>query len=367
MDVTRSLLIGAAAVLSFMLLTEWVNFREERAPAPPVATEIISVPDSQPTLATPTDIPAAAVDTDIPVVTEAEPESGPTASSVASSNLISIKTDVLELIIDLNGGDVIQSALPAYPARLDDPSTPILLLENSNRRSYIAQSGLIGRDGIDAAGRAVFTTQANQFSLADSADELVVDLEHNAGDIDVIKRFRLTRSDYLVEVEYIVSNNSTQRWQGNLFGQIKRDSSPDPSQELASGMGMMPFLGVALTQPDERFTKFDFEEMAEKPYKQKLEGGWIAMIQHYFLSAWIPANGTSNTYSTRVTGNGFNIGGFVGPGVVIDPGQSGTISAGLYLGPKDQYRLAEISEYLDLSVDYGWLWCDSTTTVLAAD
>ena len=80
------------------------------------------------------------------------------------------------------------------------------------------------------------------------------------------------------------------------------------------------------------------------------------MIQHYFLSAWIPNPQQTHTYSTRRTNSGFYIGGFVSPGLAVDPGKTGTVSASFYAGPKDQYRLRDISEYLDLSVDYGWLW-----------
>jgi YidC/Oxa1 family membrane protein insertase len=152
-----------------------------------------------------------------------------------------------------------------------------------------------------------------------------------------------------------VENNSDQRWQANLFGQIKRDSSPPPSAE-SSGMGMQPFLGVATTQPDDRFTKFTFDDLAEEPFKAQLPGGWIAMIQHYFLSAWIPNAEQSHTFSARVTRSDFNIAGFTSPSLVLDPGNSGKVGAGFYAGPKDQYRLKEISPYLDLSVDYGWLW-----------
>ena len=156
-------------------------------------------------------------------------------------------------------------------------------------------------------------------------------------------------------VGYIVDNQTGERWQGNLFGQIKRDSSK-PSTVDSSGMGLQPFLGAAITQPDERFTKFTFKDMQEEPFREQLPGGWIAMIQHYFLSAWIPAADQSHTYSTRVTASGFNIAGFTSPALVVDSGEQGAVSAGFYAGPKDQYRLAEISPYLDLSVDYGWLW-----------
>lgn len=361
MDVKRSLLIGAIAVLSFMLLTEWVNFKAEHA-APAQDQDRLSVETQVLPAAETSIVPAVdaamqeeSTDMDIPTVVEQAVQNTP-KETVSSSSLISLKTDVLELIIDLEGGDVVQSALQAYPARIENPDKPILLLENSSQRSYIAQSGLVGADGIDKGGRARFSTQQSNFVITEGEDTLVVDLTHQGDGVEVIKRFSLQRSDYLVNVEYIITNISNERWQGNLFGQIKRDSSTDPSQELASGMGMVPFLGVALTSPDERFIKFDFEDMREKPFKEKIEGGWVAMIQHYFLSAWIPTAGQTHTYSARVTNTGYNIGGFVSPAIIVDAGQTGSISAGLYMGPKDQYRLKEISEYLDLSVDYGWLW-----------
>lgn len=361
MDVKRSLLIGAIAVLSFMLLTEWVNFKAEHA-APAQDQDRLSVETQVLPAAETSIVPAVdaamqeeSTDMDIPTVVEQAVQNTP-KETVSSSSLISLKTDVLELIIDLEGGDVVQSALQAYPARIENPDKPILLLENSSQRSYIAQSGLVGADGIDKGGRARFSTQQSNFVITEGEDTLVVDLTHQGDGVEVIKRFSLQRSDYLVNVEYIITNISNERWQGNLFGQIKRDSSTDPSQELASGMGMVPFLGVALTSPDERFIKFDFEDMREKPFKEKIEGGWVAMIQHYFLSAWIPTAGQTHTYSARVTNTGYNIGGFVSPAIIVDAGQTGGISAGLYMGPKDQYRLKEISEYLDLSVDYGWLW-----------
>lgn len=352
MDVLRSLLIGAVAVLSFMLLTEWVNFKAERTPQPP-AQEAILLEDTN-TLPSPA-VQAEQKD-DIPVVVDPVP-AAPAATKQTTDNLISIKTDVLALIIDLNGGDIVQSALLDFPARLNDPGTPFLLLENGSHRSYVAQSGLVGEDGIDKNGRASFTASQNSFELKDNQQSLAVDLHYQDNEgIVISKRFTLRRGDYLVDVEYLVDNESDRRWQANLFGQIKRDSSTDPSSELSSGMGMVPFLGTAVTRPDERFVKFDFEEMREKPFKEKLQGGWVAMIQHYFLSAWIPNPELSHTYSTRVTGNGFNIGGFVSPSLSVDAGSTGSVGASIYLGPKDQYRLKEISEYLDLSVDYGWLW-----------
>ena len=171
----------------------------------------------------------------------------------------------------------------------------------------------------------------------------------------VIKRLTLHRGSYLIDIDYLIENNSANRWQGNLFGQIKRGSEPPPSANT-NAMGMKPFLGVALTQPDDRFTKFTFDDLEEESFKAALPGGWIAVVQHYFLSAWIPDPDQTQTYSARVSSTGFNIAGFTSPALVLDPGNSGEVGAQFYAGPKDQYRLQEISPYLDLTVDYGFLW-----------
>ena len=367
MDLQRSLLIGAIAVLSFMLLTEWVAFKDAKtATAAQETTRLITGDDTGTASNPQADLgdaleqadPASA-DEDLPAVAEnveASPQDATVLVNGNSSRIVEVHTDVLQFAIDLQGGDIVELALPKHLAQLDNPDLPFVLLEQNEQRIYIAQSGLIGTNGIDKGSRANFTTSDNRFALNEGEDSLTVDLNwQDDSGVRVTKRFTMQRGDYLIKVEYLVENNSSSRWQGNLFGQIKRDSSPAPSAE-SSGMGMQPFLGAALTQPDERFTKFTFEEMAEEPFKAPLPGGWIAMIQHYFLSAWIPNPDQTHTYSTRVTRSGFNIAGFTSPALVLDPGSSGKVAASFYAGPKDQYRLKEISPYLELSVDYGWLW-----------
>ena len=359
MDIQRTLLIGAAILLSFMLLTEWVKFSEEQnsvdgTPARLTATLPVAGTDSLPDTG---ELPTAAQagDVDIPAApgTESAAET-PAPSTDATSRIVRVYTDTLQLAIDLEGGDIVEVALPKYPASLDDTSTPFVLLENNLQRVYVAQSGLIGRDGIDSEARAVFSAAQMRYELGE-AEELQVDLTWQGnGDINITKRFTFSRDSYVVDVAYLISNQSQARWQGNLFGQIKRDSSEAPGD--SSGMGMQPFLGAAITTPDDRFRKFKFEKMRDEPFKAQLPGGWIAMIQHYFLSAWIPDPEASHNYSTRVTRSGFNIAGFVSPAVAVDPGGSTSIAARFYAGPKDQYSLEKISPYLELSVDYGWLW-----------
>ena len=360
MDLQRSLLIGAIAVLSVMLLTEWVAFKDAKTATVAQETSRLinsagDVPSALPELEVET---PEAMEEDIPVAPDAVREASETlqAPVANSGRIIQVHTDVLQLAIDLQGGDIIELALPKYLAKQDNPDVPFVLLEQNQQLTYIAQSGLIGTNGIDKGGRATFTASAPRFVMGEGEDSLTVNMSwQDDSGVKITKRFTLRRGDYLVDVDYLVENNSSARWQANLFGQIKRDSNPPPAAD-SSGMGMQPFLGFAITQPDDRFTKFTFDDLAEESFKTQLPGSWIAMIQHYFLSAWIPNPEQTHTYSARVTRSGFNIGGFTSPALVLDPGQSGTVGAGFYAGPKDQYRLEEISPYLELSVDYGWLW-----------
>jgi YidC/Oxa1 family membrane protein insertase len=365
MDLQRSLLIGAIAVLSFMLLTKWVDFKDAHDSAlTPESTRLISS-DSTSDIAT-SDITTmerpSATNTeaaeDLPTLVDNTEPVAKTDEPIATSDgrVIQIHSDVLQLAIDLEGGDIIELDLPKYLAKIDQPE-PYVILEQNATRTYIAQSGLIGADGIDKNGRPTYTTPSSIYTLQENENELVVKLQFQTeAGVKITKRYTLRRGDYLVSVDYLVENGSSSRWQANLFGQLKRDNSPAPSSGSSGGMGLQPFLGAATTQPDDHFTKFSFEDMAEEPFKSTLPGGWIAMIQHYFLSAWIPDQAQNHTYSTRVTSSGFHIAGFTSPAIALDPGQQGETGAAFYAGPKDQYRLKEISPYLELSVDYGWLW-----------
>lgn len=368
MDIQRTLLIGATMLLSFMLLTEWVDFRASKEESATSETRLTAAPgasagDTAPLEPNATDdlpaaVPAAAQTTaaeDIPSVGESVDASTADSVKTANDRIVQVFTDSLQVAIDLNGGDIVEVALPTFLAEIDDPETPFVLLENNAQRVYVAQSGLIGKDGIDSNGRARYTSSQTRFDMGD-ADSLQVDISYTGEDgVVVTKRFRFERDSYVVNVSFVIDNQGTERWQGNLFGQIKRDSSP-ATKTGGGGMGMQPFLGAATTTPDDRFKKFTFDKMQKEPFKAQLQGGWIAMIQHYFLSAWIPSADVTHTYSTRVTNSGFNIAGFTSPTVIVDPGTSREVSTQFYAGPKDQYSLQEISPYLELSVDYGWLW-----------
>ena len=361
MDIPRYALIAASILLGLMLLGEWTRFTaDEQAliPASPIV-ESTAQKDSPTLLGDPTtsfdqspqdDLPS---DEDLAQSSSADIYNG---ISAQANSLVRVTTDVLEIIIDLEGGDVVGAALRDYPKTLADPSDPFVLLERNGQRTYVAQSGLVGPDGIDRQARALYRTDRPSYELT-SGDTLDIDLhyQNDDGALAVKKIYRFQRGSHTILVDHEIQNLSSRTTNLTPFAQLKRDSSSAPSDNN-SGMGMRPFLGSALTHSEQRFEKFDFEEMAENPFKADVQGGWIAMLQHYFVSAWVPTATDTHRYRTRHTNNGFNIIGYTGPALTLAPGETSTVTNTLYVGPKNQSVLSDLAPHLDLVVDYGWLW-----------
>lgn len=344
MDWQKNLLIAAIVATLLMLVIRWNEFQEQRTQLPPAASTA-----SNATAAS--SLPAAA--SDIPVATGTAPET--VAEAPASQTPISIKTDSLDVMINPLGGDIVQLALPRHFLKLDTPDQAFVLLDNRNSHTYLAQSGLIGQNGTDTAqGRPLFTSEQSSYQLAEGQNQLQVDLVTQQGEVKITKRFTFTRGDYLIHVEYLIDNQGSAPWSAQLYGQIKRDSQ---NFVKVSALEMNPYLGAALTTADEKYKKVTFEDMAEKDEKISVQGGWIAMVQHYFISAWIPDASATHQYHLRKLGNqDMYLMGFTSPVTEVAPGTQGVLSASFYAGPKDTERLEEISPYLDLTVDYGWLW-----------
>ena len=192
--------------------------------------------------------------------------------------------------------------------------------------------------------------------MKEGESELLVDFTLEQAEATIVKRFTLRRSDYLIDVDYIVINKANETWQGALFAQIKRDrEAPIVSDE--SAMGLQPYTGGATFVSGTPYNKLEFDDIEEESYKEKVSGGYIAMVQHYFVSAWVPKGNELNTYQGRyLRQQDVFLFGFTSPIWSVEPGQQSTKGAQFYVGPKDQYRLGEISPGLDLTVDYGFLW-----------
>jgi len=296
---------------------------------------------------------------DIPsALPAAAPNTTNTASSgtlqrLATSETVRIATDTLELSINLDGGDITALALPQFLKQLEVSSDPFDLLQAQPGRSYLAQSGLIGPDGIDSGDRASYRSQLSNYEMQETDEDLIVDLVSETDGVSVTKRYRFTRGSYLIEVSFLISNQSADLFQANAFGQIKRDAFDDPS--AVGGFGRT-YLGFVTTSGDDPYIRIDFDDVDDGTEAFDAQGGWIGFSQHYFISAWIPDASQTNRYTTRRNDLGQYFGEFTGSAIVVAPGEFAEYNMGFYAGPKDQYVLAEISPNLDLTIDYGFLW-----------
>lgn len=356
MDWQRSALIAAIVVVFGLLFIRWNEFQEAHAPLitatsnesvliPPLPEEGVLAPEIQ-----------QSDSSDIPELVQRGDQAQVKGSVIVeNARLVTVTSDVLEVTIDTLGGDIVRVALPQHLISQEPGADSFVMLNRTQSQTYIAQSGLIGRNGTDtAAGRPRFSVAKAHYELLDGDAQIVVDLHLKQDGATLTKRFIFKRDDYLVDVVYLVENHSSEVWQAHLFGQIQRDSH---NPNVNSTMAPNAYLGAALTTDEDKYKKFDFSDMDEGVFKADKLGGWVAMVQHYFVSAWVPDQSANNSYQLRKLGSkDLYTMGFTSAAVDVAAGDSGELRAAFYVGPKDQYRMEEISPYLDLTIDYGWLW-----------
>ena len=363
MEIQRALVLTAIAVVTYMMILAWQRDYSELPAAPaPIETAAPSadIPVAEPATAM-EDPGAVPSEQDIPAAGDAAPlAAAEQAPASTDANLeVLVKTDVMTLVIDRRGGDIIRVELPKYPRSAATPDIPFTLLEQDPLRTYIAQTGLVGRNGTDSRdGRPTWSSEQSTYNLTSSDTELNVDLTlFQEGNVKIIKRYTFTPGSYLVRISHIVMNNGSQPWQGALYGQLRRDGSDDPSMNKAGFAPMPTYLGGAYWTQEKPFNKIDFDDMREEPLKLRQQGGWVAMLQHYFVAAWIPDPLQQHTYSTVYlpTSDQYLM-RFVSPSQEVLPEDQSVLYAELYLGPKDQDVMESISPGLNMTVDYGWLW-----------
>ncbi len=364
MDLTKYGLYTALAIVTYLMLLQWQedypptidDGSSSRAEAPQIPN---AQNGSQASNDLPSDIPSG-----VPEVITSNTSDTPTVAAISnpsaadttsSADLISIRTDTFEIRIDPVGGDIVYLALPFYLKQLDVPDDPFVLLDNQLGREYIAQSGLIGANGVDSDGRAIYRTTSASYSMSESADSLNVDLTTTTADgIEVIKRYGFNRDSYLIDISFIVNNRSSENWQANAFGQIKRDAFDDPSD--AGGFGRT-YLGFVTTIEDDPYIEIEFDDIDDSGSStRETTGGWVAFSQHYFITAWVPDAESLNRVTTRKNGSNQYYGEFTSSAFQVAAGGSGTHTIQYYAGPKDQYVLRDISPGLDKTIDYSFLW-----------
>ena len=355
MDWQRTLLISGMAITAWLLVIQWNNFNDQRAKVVDSFNE--TVIEQTPYFSDPSSIEAEeeVLSQELPTVIQSGKENSD-IPLIRDLNLIEVRTDVLQVYIDPVGGDIVKVTLLDYLDELSAYGEPIALLDNSPDSLYISRSGIIGKNATDTVnGRPVFTSRASEYYLLDGETKLEVDLIYSQEDVDFIKRFTFTDQGYVIDVSYFIDNKSFETWNGIFYGQIKRNSrAPD----LNDGrFGPAAFLGPAIREPEKNFAKYEFEDIEEGSIQTSIDGGWVSMVQLYFISAWIPPKDQNNNFSLRkITGKDEYIFSYTSEPLSIFAGESGTYSSQFYVGPKDQKVLAGLADYLDLTIDYGFLW-----------
>jgi len=360
MEAQRNFLFITMLVLGAILWMKWIEFSTPDQ----VRSQTSSQVDTQPAVAS--DVPTAPT-----VLTEEVPSAPteqnsaapiPTVEAVANRDLISIETDLIKAKINPQGGVIESIELLAEPLTQDNPDQGFPLLKNSPVELLVAQDGLV-TTGQPAPNHAstLYSTSALRYELG-SAEAVTVPLKWVAENgLEFVKTFTFNRDSYVVDINYAVNNQSDSVWQGALYGQFT-------SAEMAKkggGFGQLPsYTGAAVYTEQEKYEKISYKDMRKANYSQQTDSGWVAMLQHYFVAAWIPGDGApksiysgTNQAKTPAT---YRIGYRDEQLTNVAPGSSGQLSTSVYLGSKEQRRLKALQkdpgiDGLALTVDYGFL------------
>jgi YidC/Oxa1 family membrane protein insertase len=354
MESQRSFILIGLALVSFLLWQEW---QQAYGPQPVVtqAEQNAELPVNAVASAVPmtsTD-PVINNSADVPKELQSSPTAVPVdqADATASDRFVTVLTDTLSLKIDRIGGDVVKADLLKYPVE-QGSDEPYSLLRPTVNGLYIAQSGLIGANGPDANpdGRPLYNVTSNRFVM--EGDTLRVPLTWAGTDgVTIEKTFVFTRNSHAVVLEQTISNNTTGTAVVQPYAQLKQ------TFDLPEGSAFMPtYRGAAYGTDKEQYSKYSFGDIEDENLRAATPAGWIAMIEHYFLTAWVPPQDKTNTIYTRAIGTDFATIGYTSEPVSIAQGETAVLENILYMGPKDQDTLREFATGLQLTVDYGFLW-----------
>ncbi|HLU76831.1 MAG TPA: membrane protein insertase YidC [Burkholderiales bacterium] len=340
MDTRRLILL---VIFSFSLLMLWDAWNQQhRPPVPPQQDAAVAQQHQADAPGVPVpSLPAAAPDA-VPVA--------PQAVEAAPREPIRVRTDLLEAEIDPLGGNIVRLVLNKYPAGSEE-SAPLELLAPAQR--YAAQSGLIGPNL--PTHRSMYQAQAQTYTLAEGQENLQVRLETSVGEgVRAAKILTFHRDSYLIDVTHELVNQSAEPIApAHAYFQLTR-SGETPGRGFFMAQA---YTGPAVYTEQDKYRKVPFSDIAEgdASFPRTASDGWVAMVQHYFVSAVLPPADTPREYYARSIGPDLYAAGAIVPIPAVAPGSSARVNVPLYAGPQEQERLHAAAPGLDVVVDYGWL------------
>jgi len=352
MDIQRLI---AFVVFSFSALLLWDAWQKHNAPHVPAPQAAVAGKPAAGTAPTPS-LPLAPNAS--PAASPAVPGAPAAAPVEATGQPIIVKTDLFEVELNTAGGDIRRVKLFKVFSALDR-TKPLTLLSADPKQYFVTQSGLLG-DGLPSH-KAMYTAEGNAFTLAEGKDQLEVRLvASDATGAEVVKKFAFRRGTYEIQVSYEVKNAGDKPLAPFAYFQFLRDGN-QPSQEAAQTSaiaGVATYTGPAVYTEESKFVKVDFKdiEKGKQTHAKKSKDGWIGLVQHYFISAWLPKGSGDREFFTNKVGENLYTAGVIVPVGVVAPGAGATVTMPLYIGPQETDKLAKIAPGLDLVVDYGWLY-----------
>jgi len=344
MDTQRLILFFVFTFSTFMLVDAWQRDQKPQAPVVQAAAkkgEANGIP-----------VPQAPTAPSVPAAPQGAAPSAAPSGIVKGGQLIKVETDVLRAEISTLGGDIRRLELKQHKGTLDK-SKNFVLFQSTADNTYIAQSGLIGA-GLPNH-HTQYTVERREYQLADGTQTLEVRLEApEVNGVKVAQVYKFTRGNYVIDVSYDIANGGDAALQPYGYFQLVRDRKP-PDGDSA----MLPtYTGLAVYTKGEKFQKVAFDDVdkAKTPYsKTSQDEGWVAIIQHYFFSAFLPKDKIPREFYTSKLESGLYAAGVKITGTAILAGKSATVSAPLYAGPQDTKTLEKLAPGLDLVVDFGVL------------
>ncbi len=349
MENQRLLLVIALLFVLFLIWQNWIEFQARKSP-PPSVTTAPATPETVPEGGTQSrqDVPSQ----DVPSAPTPSATQAP-GPALSSGQRIRVITDLFEAEIDTLGGDLRHVGLRTYSESLQQKDKPFSVLQDHRAELFIIQSGLVSDTGPAPNHYVRYVPEQTEYRLKAGADSLQIPLVWtDASGFKVVKTYTFYRDRFVVDLTHRVENGMAADWRGSQYRQLQRTP---PQQKRSLLGGVYTYTGGVISTPDEPYEKVSFDDMAKEDLNQTVIGGWVAMIQHYFLAALVPKQDQTDIFYTKVIdGNRFVL-GMLGQQQTVAPGEVGTFAAQLYVGPKIQDRLEEVAPNLRLTVDYGFL------------
>ncbi|MDF1653896.1 MAG: membrane protein insertase YidC [Coxiellaceae bacterium] len=277
----------------------------------------------------------------------------------STGELVKVKTDVFDIAIDMNSGNLVNLALPKYPVSVKQKDKPYTLLNTDKQTLYVAQSGLIGANGKPV--KLKYSSNQSSYSMSPGENQLVVTLNATtASGLQVKKIYSFVRNNYLINVAYQLKNAGATAWTGSFYGQDTRH----PAGKHGFSMGYRAYSGTAISSKAKPYEKVKYDWLNTNMISRNIHGGWLAIQQQYFLTAWVPNKNQVNHYYSHTAfgtdsdgkdANTYTM-GVITPETTLAPGKTATMGAQYYAGPEIAKVLKTIAPGLDLTIDYGWLW-----------